>query len=54
VVGVVSGAWSDELVGIYKSVSRSSSLDLDLKAIQTMRPKLAAQLKRHREDGKEK
>jgi len=54
VIDVVSGEWSEGLADFYKSIGRSSSLDLDLKAIRTLRPKLAGQFKRHREDSKKK
>ena len=40
----VSGAWSDQLEGLYKGIGGALKLDLDLEKIKSARPKIAALL----------
>ena len=46
-IDVVSGSWSNELAGFYKSIDDSVRLGLDLEKIRTGRPKIAKVLEKH-------
>ena len=43
----VSSEWSTDLENIYKGLDQASRLELDMDTIQTLRPKLAAKLRKH-------
>ncbi len=51
-VDVVSGEWTEGIAVFYQGLSDSAGLNLDLKEIQEMRPKIAALLLRHQESEK--
>ena len=46
-IDTVSGAWSDDLVGLYRRLNQSATHKVDIEQIQKLRPQLAKQLREH-------
>ena len=51
-IDVVSGSWNEGLADVYRYFDKSADLDLDMKAIEQDRPKIARLLREHAKKGK--